>query len=70
MTLGTILALSFGSALLLADPAQGGRPMQGALRAGDPAPNFKLKTLDGKGEFELNSNFGKKPTVLIFGSYT
>jgi hypothetical protein len=46
------------------------RPVQGALRVGDPAPNFRLKTLDGKGEFELKSNFGKKPTVLIFGSYT
>ncbi len=46
------------------------RPQQGNLRVGDLAPTFKLKLL-GKNEFfDLKSNFGKHPTVLIFGSYT
>ena len=46
------------------------RPQQGNLRVGDSAPTFRLKYL-GKNEFfDLKSNFGKKPTVLIFGSYT
>jgi hypothetical protein len=41
-----------------------------ALKPGDPAPNFKLQILRSKDSFELKSNFGKRPTVLIFGSYT
>jgi hypothetical protein len=46
------------------------RPQQGNLRVGDIAPTFKLKYL-GKNEFfDLKENFGKKPTILIFGSYT
>ncbi len=50
--------------------AQRERPGQGGPAVGTPAPNFKIKSLDGKSEFELKSNFGKRPTVLIFGSYT
>ena len=46
------------------------RPMEGDLRPGDKAPDFELKTLGAKSKFKLSSNFGKKPTVLIFGSYT
>jgi hypothetical protein len=41
-----------------------------ALRVGDAAPVFKLKSLDGKSETDLASFHGKKPVVLIFGSYT
>ena len=37
---------------------------------GSVAPNFTLKTLDGKREVELSSFLGKKPVVLVFGSYT
>lgn len=37
---------------------------------GSVAPNFTLKTLDGKREVELASFRGKKPVVLVFGSYT
>ncbi len=41
-----------------------------SLQVGDSAPAFKLKLL-GKNEwFELGSNLGKRPTVLVFGSYT
>lgn len=37
---------------------------------GSEAPNFTLKTLDGEREVELTSFHGKKPVVLVFGSYT
>ena len=41
----------------------------GALHPGDEAPDFRLKTRDGKSEIELAS-FRGRPVVLIFGSYT
>ena len=37
---------------------------------GDRAPNFALKTQDGKQEIRLSDYRGKKPVVLIFGSFT
>ncbi len=40
------------------------------LRPGDKAPVFELKLLGKDETFALKSNFGKRPTVLIFGSYT
>lgn len=41
-----------------------------APKVGSEAPNFKLKVLDGDKELELSSFKGKKPVVLVFGSYT
>ncbi len=41
-----------------------------APKVGDLAPNFKLKSRDGKSEVDLASFRGKKPVMLIFGSYT
>jgi hypothetical protein len=46
------------------------RPQAGSLRPGDEAPNFKLARLGGGEEVELASFRGKRPVVLIFGSYT
>jgi hypothetical protein len=37
---------------------------------GAKAPTFTLKMLKSESTFSLASNFGKRPTVLIFGSYT
>src|SRR5262245_65913339 len=37
---------------------------------GEPAPDFCLTKADGSGEVSLRSFRGKKPVVLIFGSYT
>ncbi len=37
---------------------------------GRPAPNFKLKSLDGKRQVELTSFARNKPVALLFGSYT
>lgn len=36
-----------------------------ALSTGSQAPDFTLKTSD-MGDFTLSSNFGKKPTLLLF----
>ena len=41
-----------------------------APTVGSVAPNFKLKTMDGEKSVELASFKGKKPVVLVFGSYT
>ena len=41
-----------------------------APKVGDVAPNFALKSLDGKSEMELASFRGERPVVLFFGSYT
>jgi hypothetical protein len=37
---------------------------------GQPAPNFALKRVDGKGTIELSKMLGRKPVVLIFGNFT
>ena len=55
---------------------KGGRGIKGDFRRvdtvheGDVAPDFKLKTLDGKRTVRLRSYRGQQPVVLIFGSYT
>jgi hypothetical protein len=35
-----------------------------------PAPCFALATADGKGTLDLARHRGKKPLVLVFGSFT
>ena len=42
----------------------------GSLRVGDPAPEFRLETIDRKERVQLSSFRGQKPVVLVFGSYT
>jgi hypothetical protein len=42
----------------------------GHLRVGDAAPDFLLSTSDRKARVRLSSFRGRKPVVLIFGSYT
>ena len=42
----------------------------GTAEEGQPAPDFKLKSLDGKREVQLSTFAGKRPVALIFGSYT
>ena len=37
---------------------------------GDEAPDFTLKSPDGKTSFTLSAFKNKKPVVLVFGSYT
>ncbi|MBC7817712.1 MAG: hypothetical protein IAG10_12535 [Planctomycetaceae bacterium] len=37
---------------------------------GDLAPNFTLPKHDGSGDIKLSDSFGKRPVVLVFGSFT
>jgi hypothetical protein len=59
-----------------AEAAEKGRRRSGDLRipdklnVGDPAPGFCLKTIDDKQTVSLSDYRGKRPVVLIFGSYT
>lgn len=43
---------------------------QGSVQLGDQAPDARLVSLDGKSSFNLRERIGKRPLVLIFGSYT
>ncbi|HEX9249312.1 MAG TPA: hypothetical protein VF856_07415 [Gemmatimonadaceae bacterium] len=43
---------------------------RGNLRVGEDAPDARLVTLDGVSRFHLRERVGKRPLVLIFGSYT
>jgi hypothetical protein len=46
-----------------------GSPLPGP-KVGQIAPDFTLPTQDGNGEIALSQYRGKKPVVLIFGSFT
>jgi hypothetical protein len=48
----------------------GSGPKKRGPKVGDQAPDFELKFLDSKETFRLKDNFGKRPTVLIFHSFT
>ncbi len=39
-------------------------------KAGQEAPPFTLKSVDGKQQTNLASFRGKRPVILFFGSYT
>ena len=43
---------------------------EGTLKVGDRAPDVTLVALDGKTPVRLASEFGDKPTILVFGSFT
>ena len=43
---------------------------EGNLNVGDEAPDFSLETYDKKSRVRLSDFRGKKPVVLVFGSYT
>ena len=43
---------------------------EGKLTVGHPAPDVSLTALDGTTRVALHERIGKRPVVLIFGSYT
>lgn len=43
---------------------------RGTARVGEAAPDFSLRTIDRGTEVTLSSHRGRRPVVLIFGSYT
>ena len=75
-----VLALVAGGLLVSAAAAQTERqrpgrgaddmPRQGTLRVGDLAPDFTLKMKEGNRDVKLSSFKGRRPVVLVFGSYT
>lgn len=44
--------------------------MKEGPKLNDPAPDFTLKTSDGKEVVQLSKRIGPKPIVLVFGSFT
>ncbi|MHB9035578.1 MAG: peroxiredoxin family protein [Armatimonadota bacterium] len=40
-------------------------PVSAAVKVGDKAPDFQLRTVDGKGTVKLSTYFGK-PTLLVY----
>ena len=67
---GEIDASEFEERQAALDKVRGWKKVNPPLKVGEVAPTFKLKSLDGKSETNLASFKGKKPVVLIFGSYT
>lgn len=43
---------------------------EGDLRVGERAPDARIYSLDGRTALYLHDRIGKRPLVLIFGSYT
>jgi len=43
---------------------------KGNLKVGDDAPDARLLALDGENHFHIRERTGKKPLVLVFGSFT
>ena len=69
-----VIAAAAGILVATAADAQrrrpGGNAEAGALRAGQYAPTFELKSLDGEDTFDLRTFRGERPVILFFGSYT
>ena len=63
----TVTPCAFASSSFI---AAGTAAIQPGPRLGMTAPDFTLRTLDGKEEITLSQFRGKKPVVLIFGSFT
>jgi thiol-disulfide isomerase/thioredoxin len=44
--------------------------IQEGPRVGETAPDFTLKSIDGKETVQLSKEIGKRPVVLVFGNFT
>ena len=71
------VALQAGVAVGQAPQGQNARPRpdarqqeDAAPRVGEPAPDLKLRSREGGEMFELSAFRGKRPVLLLFGSYT
>lgn len=65
----TLLVVSLPAGAQPQRPARNSHP-SAALAVGDLAPDFKLKMQDGQREVQLSSFKGRRPVVLVFGSFT
>ncbi len=64
-----LLALLLGPPALLAQSARFEQFGETKPMAGEVAPDFTLKTLDGE-RFTLSEVYAAQPVVIEFGSYT
>jgi hypothetical protein len=74
-SIGIVLTIALLAVSTVLGQQSGGRHggdlrMPDTLRVGDVAPDFKLRTKDGSREVQLSSFKGKRPVVLVFGSFT
>ena len=73
---GLLIGLFTGDALAQRSGKPGKRAGRRPIRqpdrlaVGDKAPDFTLKTRDGRATVTLSDWQGKKPVALVFGSYT
>ena len=67
-----VIAASLWSAGTTESDEQRRRPTASSLKVGQKAPTIKLEYLnkDKEKDFDLKDFTGKKPVVLVFGSYT
>ncbi len=82
LTVAAACVVTFLAAPSLAQERSGSRPdrsqrqqqrqrlEEGALKVGQMAPTFELKSLDGKTSFSLSEYRDERPVILFFGSYT
>jgi hypothetical protein len=65
-----LVAIAAFSFTVFAGEGPRDRPVEGALKVGDAAPDFTLKSPDGKASVTLSALNGPQPVVLVFASYT
>lgn len=65
-----IALLAAASVLSAPDDIQRRRSQPAPIQPGQKAVDFTAKRLGKDEKFTLSGNYGKRPTVLIFGSYT
>ena len=70
MLLMVVCACLIASDLFAQRPGGRGRGRSDTIKAGDTAPDFTLKSADGKKTMRLSEYRGKRPVALVFGSYT
>ncbi len=72
VALSSVLIMMVGRSIVKQEDSEGGRETndEKQLEVGDMAPTFKLKSIDGKEETDLEKFRDKKPVILFFGSYT
>jgi hypothetical protein len=79
VTAGVLLVLAFGALSLMAGSPKDALAMVrfalphmhvGNLKVGDRYPDARLVALDGNTRFRIHERTGKRPLVLVFGSFT
>jgi Iodothyronine deiodinase len=79
VSLGAILLAAFIGLSILAGSPKDAYGMvryalphmhRGTLRVGDDAPDARVLALDGTTGFHIRERSGRRPLVMIFGSFT